>query len=80
MTAVVKKAPKFYRVHVVMKTGFKYKFVCIERNLHSMLKHTESFFWTESTKHEEITEEEYRAFYAVSLDEEEPKKRKRKTK
>lgn len=73
-----KRIAKFYRVHVVMKTGFKYKFVCIERNLQSMIKHTESFYWTESTKTEEISEEEYRDFYAVSLDEPKPKKTRKK--
>ena len=33
-----KKPAPYYKVHVVMKTGFKYKFVCIGRNLESMLK------------------------------------------
>ncbi len=76
----VKKIPKFHKVHVVMKTGFKYKFVCIGRNLENMLKHTNSFFWTESTKHEEITEQEYRDFYNVDLEENKEEKPKRKKK
>ena len=73
-----KKPAPYYKVHVVMKTGFKYKFVCIGRNLESMLKHTNSFYWTESTKHEEISEEEYRDFYSVGLEEEKPKKTRKK--
>jgi hypothetical protein len=77
---VTKKVPKFYKVHVVMKTDFKYSFVCIGRNLDSMLKQVNSFFWTESTKHEEITEQEYRDFYNVSLEEEKKEKPKRKKK
>lgn len=78
MNQPIKKVPKFYKVHVKMKTDFKYSFVCIGRNLESMLKHTNSFYWTESTKQEEITEQEYRDFYNVNLDEEEKPKRKRK--
>jgi hypothetical protein len=78
MTAVIpKKVPKFYKVHVAMKTDFQYKFVCIERNLKSMVDQVNSYFWTQSVKTEEITEDEYRAFYAVEL-EDEPKKKTRK--
>ena len=74
----LKKPAPYYKVHVVMKTGFKYKFVCIGRNLQSMLNHTNSFYWTESTKHEEISEQEYRDFYSVGLEEEKPKRKKKK--
>ena len=73
-----KKPAPYYKVHVVMKTGFKYKFVCIGRNLQSMLNHTNSFYWTESTKHEEISEQEYRDFYSVGLEEEKPKRKRTK--
>ena len=73
-----KKPAPYYKVHVVMKTGFKYKFVCIGRNLQSMLNHTNSFYWTESTKHEEIPEQEYRDFYSVGLEEEKPKRKRTK--
>ena len=75
---VKKKLAPYYMVDVVMKTGFKYKFVCIGRNLESMLKHTNSFYWTESTKEKEITEEEYRKFYSVSLDEDQDKEKPKK--
>jgi hypothetical protein len=82
MTAPVKKKPApYHKVFVEMKDGFKYKFVCIGRNLENMLNYTKSFYWTESVKHEEISEADYRGFYAVSLeDEEKPKKKPRKKK
>jgi hypothetical protein len=73
---LVRKNSKFYKVHVAMKTGFEYNFVCIEKNHKDMVKYTESLFWTKSTESKEITEEEYRSFYDVALDE--PKKRKTK--
>ena len=75
-----KKPAPYYKVHVVMKTGFQYKFVCIGRNLQDMLKNTNSLYWTESTKHEEISEQEYRDFYSVNLEEEKEEKPKKKRK
>lgn len=76
----VKRTPKFYKVSVEMKTDFKYKFVCIERNLKSMVDQVQSYYWTKSVKTEEIPEEEYRDFWNVGIEEEKPKKKTRKKK
>lgn len=53
---------KYYRIDVVMKTGFKYSLSCMGKQLNGM-KESSSGHWTESLNVAEITEEEYRKFY-----------------
>jgi len=50
---------KYYKVDVVMKTGFQYSFTSIGIKLKEVLQFTNGLYWTESTKHQEITEDEY---------------------
>jgi hypothetical protein len=53
---------KYYRLDVVMKTGFKYSLACLGKQLEGMKKNS-SGEWTESLKVTEITKEEYERFY-----------------
>jgi len=53
---------KYYRIDVVMKTGFKYSLACMGKQLKGM-KESSNGDWTESLNVSEITEEEYRKFY-----------------
>lgn len=73
------KAAKYYRLDIVMKTGFKYSTVSIGKMVEG-LKKSASGDWTESVEVVEITEEEYRAYWGEEVVSEEPIKKKRKTK
>ncbi len=53
---------KYYRIDVVMKTGFKYSICCMGKQLNGM-KESSNTFWTESMNVSEITPEEYELFY-----------------
>ena len=73
------KASSYYRLDIVMKTGFKYSTVSNGRMLEG-LKKSSSGYWTESVEVVEITEEEYRAYWGEEVVSEEPIKKKRKSK
>ena len=53
---------KYYRLDVVMKTGFKYSLCCLGKQLKGM-KESSNTFWTESLTVSEMTAEEYESFY-----------------
>ena len=53
---------KYYRLDVVMKTGFKYSLACLGKQLEGMKKNS-SDHWTESLTVTEMTKEEYDVFY-----------------
>lgn len=53
---------KYYRIDVVMKTGFKYSICCMGKQLNGM-KESSNTFWTESMHVSEVTPEEYENFY-----------------
>lgn len=72
---------KYYRIDVVMKTGFKYSLACMGKQLNGM-KESSSGHWTESLNVAEITPEEYQKFYygedlSSEYSEKKPKKSKK---
>lgn len=75
--APTRKPPKYYKVKVVMKDGFKYSYACFGKNLQGMMQSSNGF-WTKTVTSEEITMEEYRAYYDVSIEDAPKKTRKKK--